>query len=116
LDGERQYFYISQKWYEEFDRVIRGQVVDQAGYYHLATDVLLANRNVNRLLHECQMAQGLYDNFEMSAKVLAALNMAGQRERAGQIKAQLGAAVYDSKFRQNYDRAVNIWQNSGSSM
>ncbi|MBW2322573.1 MAG: hypothetical protein JRF41_03475 [Deltaproteobacteria bacterium] len=92
LDGERQYFYISQKWYEEFDRVIRGQVVDQAGYYHLASDILLANRNVNRLLHECQMAQGLYDNFEMSAKALAALNMAGQRERAGQIKAQLDLA------------------------
>jgi len=108
LAGEAPAARVSQRWCRQFDRLIKGARVDEAGYYPRVTDLLLARRDGDALVHEVQQGLGLGHDAELLAKLVLILGAAGQRAAAENLVRQNDQVAASPPYRQHFERAKGI--------
>jgi tetratricopeptide (TPR) repeat protein len=112
VSGERTEQYVSQKWNEEFNSLIAKQKIDRKDYYPTVTDMLLKNRDFNRLMHEVQMGMGLNDDLDLLAKYILVLELTNQKDEAAAMRTANVNVVSTGAFINLYNRSKELYNSS----
>ena len=110
LDGQPLAHHVSNRWFQEFNRLICNQSPDQAGYYSTISDILLAIHDLQRLQHEAFMGKGIGNDTELLAKLVAAYEATGNKSTADQLNNSNLKHVVSKEYKSHLARAKTIWK------
>jgi tetratricopeptide (TPR) repeat protein len=109
MSGERTEQYISQEWNQEFNLLIAKQKVDRRDYYPNITDILIKQRDFDRLIHEVQMGMGLNDDIDLLAKYIFVLEIANKKDQASELRKENSGIVSSSDFIHRYEKVKELY-------
>lgn len=101
LDNEKIKFYINNKWYEEFDMVLKNNKIGQE-YYINAIDNWMREKDFERALFECNQAIKLADDFDILARTIIIYKLSGKTELANKLLDINKNVINTIKFKELY--------------